>query len=143
MIEKGHLIMLHPLYSPPPPVPFHLRIFTLTKEKILCSFYSLEVRYVNTIITKLVFSKILKVFEIDDLKAWNSVLISATSYALGLLMISKSPWYLLPLAWAWTGTALTGVSSVYIFTNTCEYSLWALPSSSSPTLFVFLIACTC
>ncbi|RVW97585.1 Retrovirus-related Pol polyprotein from transposon TNT 1-94 [Vitis vinifera] len=49
-----------------------------------------------------------KVFEIDDVKAWKSVLISATSYALGLFMISKAPWYLLPLAWAWTGTAVTG-----------------------------------
>ncbi|KAK0572555.1 hypothetical protein LWI29_033414 [Acer saccharum] len=49
-----------------------------------------------------------KVFEIDDVKAWRSVLISATSYALGLFMISKAPWYLLPLAWAWTGTAVTG-----------------------------------
>ncbi|TKY54705.1 Omega-6 fatty acid desaturase [Spatholobus suberectus] len=49
-----------------------------------------------------------KVFEIDDVKAWKSVLISVTSYALGLFMISKAPWYLLPLAWAWTGTAITG-----------------------------------
>lgn len=49
-----------------------------------------------------------KVFEIDDMKAWKSVLISITSYALGLFLISKSPWYLLPLAWAWTGTAVTG-----------------------------------
>ncbi|KAF5946933.1 hypothetical protein HYC85_017161 [Camellia sinensis] len=44
-----------------------------------------------------------KVFEIDDVKAWKSVLISVTSYALGLFMISKAAWYLLPLAWAWTG----------------------------------------
>ncbi|KAF9615517.1 hypothetical protein IFM89_024100 [Coptis chinensis] len=49
-----------------------------------------------------------KVFEIDNLKAWKSVLISVTSYALGLFMIAKAPWYLLPLAWAWTGTAVTG-----------------------------------
>ncbi|GAB2300214.1 Omega-6 fatty acid desaturase, chloroplastic [Dionaea muscipula] len=49
-----------------------------------------------------------KVFEIDDVKAWGSVLISVTSYTLGILMIAKSPWYLLPLAWAWTGTAVTG-----------------------------------
>ncbi|KAL9326089.1 hypothetical protein ACSQ67_006734 [Phaseolus vulgaris] len=48
------------------------------------------------------------VFEIDDVKAWKSVLISATSYALGIFMISKAPWFLLPLAWAWTGTAVTG-----------------------------------
>ncbi|KAL1335227.1 omega-6 fatty acid desaturase, chloroplastic isoform X2 [Arachis ipaensis] len=49
-----------------------------------------------------------KVFEIDDTKAWKTVLISVASYALGLFMISKAPWYLLPLAWAWTGTAVTG-----------------------------------
>ncbi|KAF6140338.1 hypothetical protein GIB67_011357 [Kingdonia uniflora] len=49
-----------------------------------------------------------KVFEIDDVKAWRSILTSVTSYALGIFMISKSPWYLLPLAWAWTGTAVTG-----------------------------------
>jgi omega-6 fatty acid desaturase (delta-12 desaturase) len=50
------------------------------------------------------------VFQINDLKAWITVLISAVSYSLGLFMIAKSPWYLLPLAWAWTGTAVTGVS---------------------------------
>ncbi|KAL3586443.1 hypothetical protein D5086_013310 [Populus alba] len=49
-----------------------------------------------------------KVFEIDDMKAWKSVLVSVTSYAFGLFMISKAPWYLLPFAWAWTGTAVTG-----------------------------------
>ncbi|KAL6973840.1 Omega-6 fatty acid desaturase, chloroplastic [Sarracenia purpurea var. burkii] len=49
-----------------------------------------------------------KVFEIDDVKAWKSVLISVSSYVLGLFMISKAPWFLLPLAWAWTGTAITG-----------------------------------
>ncbi|KAG6504782.1 hypothetical protein ZIOFF_037129 [Zingiber officinale] len=50
-----------------------------------------------------------KLFEIDDMKPWRSVLISVTSYALGIFMIAKAPWYLLPLAWAWTGTAITGV----------------------------------
>ncbi|XP_073044175.1 omega-6 fatty acid desaturase, chloroplastic-like [Primulina eburnea] len=49
-----------------------------------------------------------KVFEIDDIKALKSVLISVTSYALGIWMIAKAPWYLLPLSWAWTGTAITG-----------------------------------
>uniref|UniRef100_A0A803LTG4 Fatty acid desaturase domain-containing protein n=1 Tax=Chenopodium quinoa TaxID=63459 RepID=A0A803LTG4_CHEQI len=49
-----------------------------------------------------------KVFEINDMKAWGTVLISVTSYALGIYMIAKAPWYLLPLAWAWTGTAITG-----------------------------------
>ncbi|KAJ4958479.1 hypothetical protein NE237_025590 [Protea cynaroides] len=49
-----------------------------------------------------------KVFEIDDVKAWKSVLTSVASYTLGIFMIAKAPWYLLPLAWAWTGTAVTG-----------------------------------
>lgn len=61
------------------------------------------------------FITVLQVFEIDDVKAWKSVLISATSYALGLFMISKAPWYLLPLAWAWTGTAVTGVRSAFLW----------------------------
>ena len=52
-------------------------------------------------------------FDIDDMKAWGSVLISVTSYVLGIYMIAKAPWYLLPLAWAWTGTAITGVSSYF------------------------------
>lgn len=56
----------------------------------------------------------LQVFEIDDVKAWKSVLTSVTSYALGIFMIAKAPWYLLPLAWAWTGTAITGVSSAFM-----------------------------
>nr|QBQ82065.1 omega-6 fatty acid desaturase [Paeonia ludlowii] len=50
-----------------------------------------------------------EVFDIDDVKAWKTVLVSASSYALGLFMISKAPWYLLPPAWAWTGTAVTGL----------------------------------
>ncbi|KAH7432887.1 hypothetical protein KP509_07G044600 [Ceratopteris richardii] len=49
-----------------------------------------------------------EVFEIDNVKAWRTVVISVVSYVAGLFMISKAPWYLLPLAWAWTGTAITG-----------------------------------
>lgn len=49
-----------------------------------------------------------EVFEINDLKAFKTVCISVVSYFLGLFMIAKAPWYLLPLAWAWTGTAVTG-----------------------------------
>ncbi|KAH7282223.1 hypothetical protein KP509_35G020100 [Ceratopteris richardii] len=49
-----------------------------------------------------------EVFEIDNVKAWRTVVISIVSYVAGLFMISKAPWYLLPLAWAWTGTAITG-----------------------------------
>ncbi|KAH9299246.1 hypothetical protein KI387_030928 [Taxus chinensis] len=49
-----------------------------------------------------------EVFAIDDTKAWKSVAISVAAYSLGLFLISKAPWYLLPLAWAFTGTAVTG-----------------------------------
>ncbi|MBA0728522.1 hypothetical protein Golax_001415, partial [Gossypium laxum] len=40
-----------------------------------------------------------KVFEIDDVKAWTSVLISVTSYALGIFMISNAPWLSEDTAW--------------------------------------------
>lgn len=63
-----------------------------------------------------------KVFEIDDGKAWTSVLISVTSYSLGLFMISKAPWYLLPLAWAWTGTAVTGF---FVIGHDCAHKSFA------------------
>eukprot|EP00252_Welwitschia_mirabilis_P017664 TRINITY_DN390_c0_g1_i1.p1 TRINITY_DN390_c0_g1~~TRINITY_DN390_c0_g1_i1.p1 ORF type:complete len:443 (-),score=57.76 TRINITY_DN390_c0_g1_i1:241-1569(-) len=49
-----------------------------------------------------------EVFEIDDIKAWKTVAITVAAYSLGLFLIAKAPWYLLPLAWAWTGTAVTG-----------------------------------
>lgn len=52
---------------------------------------------------------LLQVLEIDNVRAWKSVLISVTSYALGLFMIAKVPWHRLLLAWAWTGTTVTGV----------------------------------
>lgn len=49
-----------------------------------------------------------EVFEINSFKAWRSVVTSVAAYSLGIYAISRSPWYLLPLAWAWTGTAVTG-----------------------------------
>ncbi|KAF5828427.1 chloroplast w6 desaturase [Dunaliella salina] len=58
-------------------------------------------------------SKIIKsmppeVFEIDHSKSWRAVLISVCSFAASLYLISISPWYLLPFAWALSGTAFTG-----------------------------------
>eukprot|EP00271_Cylindrocystis_brebissonii_P001231 TRINITY_DN11559_c0_g1_i2.p1 TRINITY_DN11559_c0_g1~~TRINITY_DN11559_c0_g1_i2.p1 ORF type:complete len:455 (+),score=71.65 TRINITY_DN11559_c0_g1_i2:360-1724(+) len=49
-----------------------------------------------------------EVFEINDVKAWKSVLISIVSFAASLYLISISPWYMLPFAWALSGTAFTG-----------------------------------
>ncbi len=51
-----------------------------------------------------------QVFELNPLRAWSAVLISITSMAACLYLISISPWYLLPFAWALAGTAFTGVS---------------------------------
>ena len=47
-------------------------------------------------------------FEKKPLRAWLSVLFSLTTAALGYASIAFSPWYLLPFAWIFTGTALTG-----------------------------------
>jgi len=47
-------------------------------------------------------------FQKDPRKAWTSVLLSVGAVALGYGAIALSPWFLLPLAWFFTGTALTG-----------------------------------
>lgn len=47
-------------------------------------------------------------FQKDPLKAWRSVLLSVAAVVLGYGAIALSPWFLLPLAWFFTGTALTG-----------------------------------
>eukprot|EP00475_Leptophrys_vorax_P025466 TRINITY_DN3567_c0_g1_i1.p1 TRINITY_DN3567_c0_g1~~TRINITY_DN3567_c0_g1_i1.p1 ORF type:complete len:476 (+),score=13.66 TRINITY_DN3567_c0_g1_i1:77-1429(+) len=47
-------------------------------------------------------------YEINDFKAWKTVVLSLAAFALGEFAIANAPWYLLPLAWAWTGTAFTG-----------------------------------
>ncbi|GLC49668.1 hypothetical protein PLESTB_000273500 [Pleodorina starrii] len=49
-----------------------------------------------------------EVFELDHGKAWRSVLTSITAMSACLYIISISPWYLLPFAWALAGTAFTG-----------------------------------
>ena len=52
----------------------------------------------------------LQVFELDHGKAWRAVLTSVVSMSACLYLISISPWYMLPFAWALSGTAFTGVS---------------------------------
>ncbi|MCM1983559.1 fatty acid desaturase [Lyngbya confervoides] len=47
-------------------------------------------------------------FEKNQRKAWTSVAISVIAAGLGYGAIALLPWYLLPLAWVFTGTALTG-----------------------------------
>jgi len=47
-------------------------------------------------------------FAKDPFRAWLGVFTSLFAAILGYLAIASCPWYLLPLAWLWTGTALTG-----------------------------------
>ncbi|GLI71324.1 hypothetical protein VaNZ11_016484 [Volvox africanus] len=59
-------------------------------------------------LTDIVKSMPSEVFELDHGKAWRAVLVSITAMAASLYLISISPWYLLPFAWALAGTAFTG-----------------------------------
>lgn len=56
-----------------------------------------------------------EVFEINPWRAWSAVGITLVSAAVSLYLISISPWYLLPFAWALAGTAFTGVSCSRMF----------------------------
>ncbi|OUC13608.1 MAG: fatty acid desaturase [Alkalinema sp. CACIAM 70d] len=47
-------------------------------------------------------------FQKNARKAWTQVVVNIAMVALGYCAIALSPWYLLPLAWIFTGTALTG-----------------------------------
>ena len=42
-------------------------------------------------------------------RAWSAVGISIASFAASEYLISISPWFMLPFAWALAGTAFTGV----------------------------------
>lgn len=47
-------------------------------------------------------------FERNPRKAWTGVLLNILMVALGYGAIALAPWFLLPFAWIFTGTALTG-----------------------------------
>jgi omega-6 fatty acid desaturase (delta-12 desaturase) len=47
-------------------------------------------------------------FEKNHRKAWTSVALSLAAVAIGYGAIFLLPWFFLPFAWLWTGTALTG-----------------------------------
>jgi acyl-lipid omega-6 desaturase (Delta-12 desaturase) len=47
-------------------------------------------------------------FQKDPRKAWTGVVLSVAAVAVGYGAIALSPWFLLPLTWFLTGTALTG-----------------------------------
>jgi acyl-lipid omega-6 desaturase (Delta-12 desaturase) len=47
-------------------------------------------------------------FQKNRLRAWTTVLATVVLAALGYAAIAYAPWYLLPIAWVFTGTAMTG-----------------------------------
>jgi acyl-lipid omega-6 desaturase (Delta-12 desaturase) len=47
-------------------------------------------------------------FERNSAKAWTTLAVNVLLVALGYVSLVFSPWYLLPFAWIFTGTALTG-----------------------------------
>lgn len=47
-------------------------------------------------------------FQKNRFKAWASVALSVITVAIGYVSIALAPWFLLPFAWVFTGTALTG-----------------------------------
>ena len=61
-------------------------------------------------------------FQKNRRKAWLSVLLSVAAVSLGYVGIAYSPWFLLPFAWFFTGTALTGF---FVIAHDCGHRSFA------------------
>ncbi len=61
-------------------------------------------------------------FQKDMWKAWTGLLTNVCMVALGYLSIAHSPWFLLPIAWVFTGTALTGF---FVIAHDCGHRSFA------------------
>ncbi|MGL5081585.1 MAG: fatty acid desaturase [Microcoleaceae cyanobacterium] len=61
-------------------------------------------------------------FQRNRLKAWTAVLFSGLAVVIGYVSIVLAPWYLLPLAWAFTGTAATGL---FVIGHDCGHRSFA------------------
>jgi acyl-lipid omega-6 desaturase (Delta-12 desaturase) len=61
-------------------------------------------------------------FEKNQQKAWTSVLTSVLAVIVGYVAIVYSPWFLLPFAWFFTGTALTGF---FVIAHDCGHRSFA------------------
>ncbi len=61
-------------------------------------------------------------FQQDVRKAWTSVLTSVFMVGLGYVGIAIAPWFLLPLLWIFTGTALTGF---FVIAHDCGHRSFA------------------
>lgn len=61
-------------------------------------------------------------FQKDRRKAWLSVLANVLAVVLGYVGLANSPWFLLPFAWIFTGTALTGF---FVIAHDCGHRSFA------------------
>lgn len=61
-------------------------------------------------------------FQRDMTKAWTAVIINVLMVILGYVAIAYSPWFLLPFAWIFTGTALTGF---FVIAHDCGHRSFA------------------
>ncbi len=58
----------------------------------------------------------------DSRQAWTKVIINTLLLGLGYLSLAIAPWYLLPLGWVFTGTALTGF---FVIAHDCGHRSFA------------------
>ncbi|BAY96534.1 fatty acid desaturase [Tolypothrix tenuis PCC 7101] len=61
-------------------------------------------------------------FKKDKRKAWTNVVTAVLMVALGYVSLAISPWFLLPFAWIFTGTALTGF---FVIAHDCGHRSFA------------------
>lgn len=61
-------------------------------------------------------------FQQDIRKAWTRALTSVVMVGLGYFALTITPWFLLPLAWIFTGTALTGF---FVIAHDCGHRSFA------------------
>ena len=61
-------------------------------------------------------------FQQDRRKAWRALLTSVFMVSLGYVGIAIAPWFLLPLVWIFTGTALTGF---FVIAHDCGHRSFA------------------
>lgn len=61
-------------------------------------------------------------FTKNRLKAWLGVLVTVLAVTLGIVAIAASPWFLLPIAWIFTGTAFTGL---FVLGHDCGHRSFA------------------
>ncbi|OLP17993.1 fatty acid desaturase [Leptolyngbya sp. 'hensonii'] len=61
-------------------------------------------------------------FQKSPRKAWTTVLLSVLAVCLGYIGIAAAPWFLLPFAWIFAGTALTGF---FVIAHDCGHRSFA------------------